>query len=133
MMATVHRIGNSYVYAIKGAPEMVLESSNLDEAARVEWATRVATLGAIGLRVLALGTRESQSSSDPAFVGLTFLGLVGLEDPPRQDVPEAIAACRAAGIRIVMMTGDHTVTARSIAGMVGLGGLTPYRRGRRTR
>ncbi|QDM15497.1 cation-transporting P-type ATPase [Tardiphaga sp. vice352] len=125
MMATVHRIGNSYVYAIKGAPEMVLESSNLDEAARVEWATRVATLGAIGLRVLALGTRESQSSSDPAFVGLTFLGLVGLEDPPRQDVPEAIAACRAAGIRIVMMTGDHTVTARSIAGMVGLGGANP--------
>jgi phosphoserine phosphatase len=52
---------------------------------------------------------------------LTFVGLIGLEDPARADVPEAIRACRTAGIRVVMVTGDHAVTARSIGRAVGLG------------
>ena len=125
MMATVHRSGDYYIYAIKGAPERVLESSNLDEATRGMWIERVATLGAAGLRVLAFGTQVRQSADGLAFEGLTFLGLVGLADPPRQGVSEAIAACRVAGIRVIMMTGDHAVTARSIARMVGLGGANP--------
>jgi len=57
---------------------------------------------------------------------LTFLGLVGLEDLPRADVPDAIAACNAAGIRVIMITGDHSVTAHSIARLVGLGGEAPH-------
>ena len=56
---------------------------------------------------------------------MTFLGLVGLEDPPRADVPDAIAACHTAGIRVIMITGDHSITARSIARLVGLGGEAP--------
>ena len=53
---------------------------------------------------------------------MTFLGLIGLEDPARADVPQAIQDCQDAGIRVVMVTGDHAVTARSIGQAIGLGG-----------
>jgi Ca2+-transporting ATPase len=135
MMATVHRRDDGYLFAIKGAPEAVLAGAErilrgerevaLDEAARKGWLARVAALGANGLRVLAFAKRTQPRSDDPAFEALTFLGLVGLEDPPRADVPDAIAACHAAGIRVIMITGDHSVTAHSIARLVGLGGGAP--------
>jgi P-type Ca2+ transporter type 2C len=135
MMATVHRRGDGYLFAIKGAPESVLGGAAciaaedrevaLDETTRLEWLARVATLGANGLRVLAFAKRTRPRPDDPAFEALTFLGLVGLEDPPRADVPDAIAACNAAGIRVIMITGDHSVTAHSIARLVGLGGQAP--------
>ncbi|WP_291684594.1 cation-transporting P-type ATPase [Bradyrhizobium sp.] len=135
MMATVHRHGDSYLYAVKGAPEAVLAHATriagkerevpLDDRARNEWLARVAALGTNGLRVLAFAKRTQSRSDDPAFEALTFLGLVGLEDPPRVDVPDAIAACHTAGIRVIMITGDHSVTARSIARLVGLGGEAP--------
>ena len=125
MMATVHRRGDDCLFAIKGAPEAVLASAKLDETARDGWHKRVAALGARGLRVLAFAKRTQPRHDDPAFEALTFLGLVGLEDPPRADVPDAIAACHAAGIRVIMITGDHSVTARSIARLVGLGGEAP--------
>ena len=82
---------------------------------RNEWLARVTALGANGLRVLAFAKQIRPRLDDPAFEALTFLGLVGLEDPPRADVPAAISACHAAGIRVIMITGDHSVTARSIA------------------
>jgi len=125
MMATVHRRDDGCLFAIKGAPEAVLASARLDETARDAWHARVAALGANGLRVLAFAKRTQPRRDDPAFEALTFLGLVGLEDPPRADVPDAIAACHAAGIRVIMITGDHSVTARSIARLVGLGGEAP--------
>jgi Ca2+-transporting ATPase len=135
MMATVHRRGDGYLFAIKGAPESVLAGAAciaaedrevaLIETMRVEWLARVATLAANGLRVLAFAKRTRPRPDDPAFEALTFLGLVGLEDPPRADVPDAIAACNAAGIRVIMITGDHSVTAHSIARLVGLGGQAP--------
>ena len=91
MMATVHRHGDGYLYAIKGAPEAVLARAArirskesevpLDEAARIEWLARVAALGTNGLRVLAFAKHTKSRSDDPAFEALTFLGLVGLEDP----------------------------------------------------
>ena len=125
MMATVHRHDGGYLFAIKGAPESVIASATLDETARDAWHARVAELGAKGLRVLAFASRTQPCPDDPAFEDLTFLGLVGLEDPPRADVPDAIAACHAAGIRVIMITGDHSVTAQSIAKLVGLGGEAP--------
>jgi P-type Ca2+ transporter type 2C len=125
MMATVHRRDDGCLFAIKGAPEAVLASAELDETSRDAWHARVAALGANGLRVLAFAKRTQPSRDAPAFEALTFLGLVGLEDPPRADVPDAIAACHAAGIRVIMITGDHSVTARSIARLVGLGGEAP--------
>ena len=125
MMATVHRRDDGYLVAVKGAPEAVLTRATLDEDTRNAWLARVTELGADGLRVLAFATQARSRADGPAFEALTFLGLVGLEDPPRADVPRAISACHAAGIRVVMITGDHAVTARSIARLVGLGGDAP--------
>ena len=125
MMATVHHCGDGYLFAVKGAPEAVIACASLNEGARNRWLARVAELGASGLRVLAFAMQIRPRFDDPAFEALTFLGLVGLEDPPRADVPAAISACHAAGIRVVMITGDHSVTARSIARFVGIGGDAP--------
>jgi len=135
MMATVHSHGNGYFYAAKGAPEMVLRraasisSANgvaaMDDALRQEWLNRIQTLGQQGLRVLACAAKTATTAEEDPYDGLIFLGLIGLEDPARADVPEAIRGCREAGMRVVMVTGDHAVTARSIARHVGLGPETP--------
>ena len=74
--------------------------------------------------------KEAGTSDDPPYGGLTFLGLIGLADPPRQDVPQAIKACQEAGIRVIMVTGDHAVTARAIGRAVGLGTEFPALEGR---
>jgi Ca2+-transporting ATPase len=131
MMATVHADGDRFVYAVKGAPEMVLRraaflsaadgTSPMDDAMRANWSKRIETLGHQGLRVLACAAKTGSSAEEDPYEGLTFLGLIGLEDPARADVPEAIRGCREAGIRVVMVTGDHAVTAHSIARSVGLG------------
>ncbi len=134
MMATVHHRGDEYVYAVKGAPEMVLAAANktivdhgeitLDHKARSDWQARIEELGYHGLRVLACGVKTESGPDAPPYENLTFVGLIGLEDPARVDVPQAIHECRQAGIRVVMVTGDHPVTARSIGRTVGLGGTS---------
>ncbi|MDP1717659.1 MAG: HAD-IC family P-type ATPase, partial [Burkholderiales bacterium] len=75
-----------------------------------------------GLRVLALACRELDADTprENWETSLTLAGLVGLHDPPRPEVPQAIAACRAAGIRVIMVTGDHPHTARAVARDIGL-------------
>ena len=109
--------------AAKGAPEAIVDLCHLDEAARARVAAQVAAMAAEGLRVLGVaratfGADElPDSQHDFAF---EFLGLVALEDPVRPDVPQAIAECHAAGMRVVMITGDHPATAMSIARQVGL-------------
>lgn len=137
MMATVHRTGAGILVAVKGAPEAVLRKAThvavdaahvaLDESLRQVWAARVADMAEAGLRVLAIAKCTSQDCAleGDAYRDLTFLGLVGLHDPPRPDVRDAILACKSAGIRVVMVTGDHAVTARSVARAVGLGQKTP--------
>ena len=76
---------------------------------RDEWLRRAAALAEEGLRVLALAEATIPIDAVPAYESLNFLGLVGFRDPPRIDVKEAIADCRRAGIRVVMVTGDHAV------------------------
>ena len=107
---------------VKGAPDAVLpRCSPSDPAAGV-----LAELAERGLRVLAVAARTlAPGESDPptaedAESGLELLGFVGLEDPPREGAADAIAACRRAGIRVSMITGDHPATARAIAAEVGL-------------
>jgi calcium-translocating P-type ATPase len=105
----------------KGAPDAVMPRCLVPEGA-------VAALQEMterGLRVLAiagrsLGVGKQLSVADDAETGLDLLGLVGLEDPPRRHAAAAVAACRKAGIRVGMVTGDHPFTARAIAGEVGL-------------
>lgn len=130
MMATVHRSGDGFLFCVKGAPEAVLRHAHrvagpagetvLDQAARNAWLDRTRELAEDGLRVLAVASKRERSKDAPAYGGLDFLGLIGLSDPPRKDVPAAIRACGEAGIRVIMITGDHAVTARKIAAAIGL-------------
>ncbi|MBE9639183.1 HAD-IC family P-type ATPase [Salipiger mangrovisoli] len=129
MMATVHAAGDAFRYAIKGAPEAVLQACSFDArdgatplgaAGRAEWLRRVEAMAEAGLRVLACAERTDPRPDAAPYAGLTFLGLIGLEDPARSDVPQAIEACHRAGIRVVMVTGDHATTALSISRTIGL-------------
>jgi Ca2+-transporting ATPase len=130
MMATAHAEGRRRRIYVKGAPEAVLDhctalargrgSVLLDEATHAAWHARNHTMTHEGLRVLALATKTDDGKGPLTYDGLTFVGLIGLVDPPRKDVPAAIAACRAAGVKVVMVTGDQPGTARRIAADIGL-------------
>jgi Ca2+-transporting ATPase len=120
-----------FLLATKGAPEAVADLCHLGAAQREAIQRQVETMAERGLRVLGVaqgrwsGTAPApnaapswpQSQHDFDF---EFLGLVGLADPPRPEVPAALAECRRAGVRVIMMTGDHPATARAIARQVGL-------------
>ncbi|MCX7279354.1 MAG: cation-translocating P-type ATPase [Burkholderiales bacterium] len=109
--------------AAKGAPEAIVDLCHLPEAQRQLIAAQVATMAGDGLRVLGVASAVFPAQPLPDNqhdFDFVFLGLVALEDPVRPDVPQAIAECHAAGIRVVMMTGDHPATASSIARQVGL-------------
>src|SRR5690348_3245313 len=106
---------------VRGAPEAVFACCQ--EVGDAEVA--VSGMAQRGLRVLAIAAKDFRdpASSGPAEViemGLSLLGVVGIQDPPRPEAARSIAACRAAGIRVAMVTGDHPVTARAIAREVGL-------------
>ncbi|MBN1991086.1 MAG: cation-translocating P-type ATPase [Anaerolineae bacterium] len=131
MMGTFHRRNGQYRVAVKGAPEAVLEHcthirQNSDEVQEIsnerreEWLAHNREMAENGLRVLALAAKNSGAVDDEPYQGLTFLGLVGFLDPPRDDVRAAIKQCHQAGIKVVMVTGDQPVTARNVARAVGL-------------
>ncbi|MGV8026356.1 MAG: cation-translocating P-type ATPase [Anaerolineaceae bacterium] len=121
--------------AVKGAPEAVLARSThfmqgekvtvLDDAARQNIMDQVSKMAAEGLRVLAFAERTlpntdlNQAAVESA---LTFVGLIGMQDPPRPEVRNAIATCQRAGVRTIMITGDHPLTALAIGKQVGLNG-----------
>jgi Ca2+-transporting ATPase len=130
MMATFHRTNRHYCVAVKGAPESVLNISasiriengkkEMKEEDRHQWLERNYQMAEEGLRVLAIATKTVDSVNAMPYQGLTFLGLIGLLDPPRKEVQQAITLCRNAGIRVVMVTGDQPVTAQNIGKAVGL-------------
>jgi Ca2+-transporting ATPase len=111
------------VVAAKGAPEAIAKlcAASATDRARIDESVR--TLAADGLRVLAVARSDVEDGvlpEDPGTLGLRFLGLVGLVDPVRESVPAAVAECRTAGIRVVMITGDYPTTAEAIARRAGL-------------
>ena len=114
---TTVRTDAGEVSYFKGAPEVLMARCTLTAAERESWALRAEGHAREGVRLLALATGEG-----PAEEGLLFLGLVLLWDPPRPEVAAAVATAQAAGIRIVMITGDHPATARAIAQMIGVPG-----------
>ena len=130
MMATFHRRDRGFLEAVKGAPEQVIaacaavdtgeRAQPMSASAREHWLAASARMGEGGLRVLALARRELASPDAQPYRDLVLVGLVGLADPPRRDVASAIDECRAAGIRVVMVTGDQPATARHVARAVGL-------------
>ena len=135
MMATVHRMPDGRLWRlVKGAPGAVVHACTrvrvgndgkteaLDDDDRERWLERNRRLAAEGLRVLALAEHVGGEPDDPPYEDLTLIGMVGLSDPPREDVKSAIAACQSAGIRVVMVTGDQPVTARNISAAVGMTG-----------
>jgi Ca2+-transporting ATPase len=113
----------------KGSPESILESCTRQQAegadAALDGAGRAAILETAremareGLRVLAVGARDC-ATRESAERDMTFLGLVGMIDPPRPEAKPAVALCERAGIRVTMITGDHPITAQAVAREVGL-------------
>jgi len=109
--------------AAKGAPEAIVDLCHLDAAQAALISAQVATLAADGLRVLGVAQARFAAPQLPEGqhdFDFEFLGLIALQDPVRADVPQAIAECQAAGMRVVMITGDHPATALSIARQAGL-------------
>jgi Ca2+-transporting ATPase len=114
--------GDAVVVASKGAPEAIFELCGLAPAERAELTELTFHLASAGLRVLGVAQGSARLSSLPdehRDLRLSFVGLVGFEDPLRPAVSAAVAECRAAGIRVVMITGDYPATAQSIARQAG--------------
>ena len=115
--------GDEYVVAAKGAPETIADLCHLDAARTTELARQVEELSARGLRVLGVAAARFKGKTWPELqhdFDFRLLGLVALADPLRPSVPAAIAECKAAGIRVVMITGDYPGTALAIARAAGL-------------
>jgi calcium-translocating P-type ATPase len=140
LMSTLDADGAGLVLNTKGAPESVLprctavlgsggEAAPLDEEWRTRISGQVTALASRGLRVLALARRPLAAGAPPlreqAERELCFLGLVAMLDPPRAEVREAVERCHGAGIRVIVITGDHPLTAAAIAASVGIGGASP--------
>lgn len=117
--------GAGWQIAAKGAPEAIADLCALDTAARATVTVQVNDMAQAGLRVLGVADAAFSGAGLPesqrAFA-FRFLGLVGLADPLRTSVPEAVALCRSAGIRVIMITGDYPATAQAIAAQAGLQG-----------
>ena len=135
MMSTIHLIENRKKIFLKGAPKTVLNRSSsyidktgiipLDDSARKTILDINDSYAEQGLRVLAVAMRDlpdNSSFGDPEEIecDLTFIGLVAMMDPPRPEIAEAVQRCHHASIRIIMITGDYGLTAKSIARRIGI-------------
>ena len=128
-MTTLHAAAGGVVAYAKGAPELLLASCveelaptgpvPLDDAGRERVLEAARQMARDALRVLAVATRRDAAPED-AEDAMTLLGLVGMFDPPRPEAREAIETCERAGIRVLMITGDHPLTAEAIARELGL-------------
>ena len=123
LMTVIHDVNGLYLVVTKGAPDVLVEkctNTNIDEINR-----RNAELCGEGLRVIAVAVHAlsqlpEKITAESVENELTFIGLIGMLDPHREDVEEAVHACSDAGIRTVMITGDHPATACSIARRLGI-------------
>lgn len=115
--------GDRYVIAAKGAPEAIVDLCHLDPQRAEAVSRQINAMAEQGLRVLGVAQARFTRTTLPDIqhdFEFQLLGLIGLLDPVRPAVPAAITECREAGIRVVMMTGDHPATARKIAQQIGL-------------
>ena len=122
MMTTIHKIGNKYRIITKGAPDVIIEkcSNMMNEQEIKDMKNSNLKMAQKALRVIAVGYKDldslpSKIDTDTIEKDLIFVGLIGMIDPPREGVKEAVETCRKAGIKTVMITGDHIETAKAIA------------------
>jgi len=128
-MTTLHQTENGLVAYAKGAPEVILAGCDkvitlqgpapLDEREREHILSQAQSMAGEALRVLAIASKPD-ASLETAETGMTFMGLAGMIDPPRVEARAAIEVCSDAGIRPVMITGDHPLTAQAVARELGL-------------
>ena len=135
LMTTVHQSGDKWISVTKGAPDVLLEKCNrclegagqtfFDGRRKSEIRLKNGEMAANALRVVAVAFREWES--EPLFFtaealehDLTFAGMAGMIEPPRPEAKEAVETCKKAGIRPVMITGDHALTAQAIAAELGI-------------
>jgi len=125
-VAVVRQPSGAFLVAAKGAPETISDMANLNEGERQIWQQKTNDLAAAGHKVIASAVRHlaSWQGGEPD-QGYSFLGLLAFEDPPREGVAGAVAKAQAAGIRVIMVTGDHPATARAIAAQLGIGADVP--------
>lgn len=125
MMATLHKTEQGCIVYAKGAVEELLACSNkileesgenkLDDKKRQNWLKKSEELAASGMRIIATGYKQARENEKKLAADLVFTGLIGMIDPPREEVSTAIEECHSAGITIIMITGDHPSTAKNIA------------------
>ena len=135
MMTTIHKIGNKYRIITKGAPDILIEkcnryrngenAENIDTNIKKQIMKYNTQMAEKALRVLAVAysdveTLPTQIESNTIEKNLIFVGLIGMIDPPREGVKEAVKTCKHAGIKTVMITGDHIITAKAIAKELGI-------------
>ncbi len=123
LMSTVHQIDGKYVVIVKGAFDVMASRCITGDLEAARTATE--QMSADALRVLAIGYKEidrllQNPTSEELENGLTLMGLVGMIDPPRPEAKTAVETCKKAGIKPVMITGDHIVTASAIASELGI-------------
>jgi P-type Ca2+ transporter type 2C len=130
MMGTYHRSGDELLVAVKGSPEAVLDKCTriaepngdrrLTDEQRRYWLNRAKELASQGLRLLAAADKRVDTADVEPYDDLRFVGLLGLLDPPRDDIAGSIEECQRAGMRVVMVTGDRADTGQAIGEQVGL-------------
>lgn len=126
--AIVRDVDGALIAVSKGAAETIMEMTPLPADARAAWDARVDALAEEGHKVIACAwhpLEERTWTGEELGHGYRLAGILAFEDPVREGVREAVAACREAGIHTIMVTGDHPVTARTVAREIGLGGDAP--------
>ena len=130
MMTTIHKDGEKYLILSKGAPEIIIDKCKhidnngsieiLDDSIKETLTKKINEMSDNALRVLGMAYKNTTKIGDIKENDLIFTGLVGIIDPPKENVDKSIAACKKAGIKVRMITGDHLKTASAIAREIGI-------------
>ncbi len=121
-LATLHKLNNKNILFISGAPEKILEISKMGDKERKKWEKELENIASQGFRTIALAIKitEKTKIDEEVLQNLELAALLGLTDPLRREVKGAIKICREAGMKPILVTGDHKLTAKAIAAEIGL-------------